>query len=116
MKKLEMAEKVLADAVSAMDFDLDNMGLVDLVSLQNELRQMHEKIDEHKCAIGKLYDHIRTNVVPTKMDEEGIDNITVAGVGRVVCCTRSRNRLLEAPVHGARLAGHSGNRTTSFRQ
>ena len=83
MKKLEIAEKMLGEAVSAMDFDLDKMGLVDLVGLQNELRQMHEKIDEHKCAIGKLYDHIRTNVVPAKMDEEGVDNITVTGVGRV---------------------------------
>lgn len=63
--------------------DLSEFGLTELAGFQAQLKSMHERFDSHKSSVGKLYDALRTSVIPNKMDEDGVDSITVQGVGRV---------------------------------
>ena len=62
---------------------IKEMSAVEMARFMNELMQAHEQADELKSTIGKVYDWVRTGMLPEKMDEEGIDLLRVDGVGRV---------------------------------
>lgn len=73
---LRLSSGVLADATDPLD-------AVSTVHVMAALKTLYERTDEVKKAVGKAYDHVRVLVLPTKMDAEGIDGMTVAGIGRV---------------------------------
>ena len=62
---------------------IESMDLQSLARLQAQLRDLHEALDRSKSAVGKVYDYVRTGAVPNKMEEEGVENMAVTGVGRV---------------------------------
>jgi len=87
--------------VEALMEDTKGLMAVDSVHLMAVLQELNEMADGVKKTIGKAYDHTRVAVVPAKMDEEGLDNMTVTGVGRV--SVTSDIRASTADKHGAYL-------------
>jgi hypothetical protein len=86
VKAISLAEENLGSAVEGFNvesLDFDSLDLVQLAQFQADIKELHEKLDSHKSAVGKVYDYVRTHAVPMKMDEEGVESITVQGVGRV---------------------------------
>ena len=83
-KCLEQCAKALDPlAVPEVAKVVEPLTAVDVVHMMAALRDLNEAADEVKKAIGKAYDHMRVMVVPAKMDAEGLDGMTVAGIGRV---------------------------------
>lgn len=81
---LEQCTKALGPlAVPVVAEMVEPYTAVDAVRMMATLRDLNEAADEVKKAIGKAYDHMRVMVVPAKMDAEGLDGMTVAGIGRV---------------------------------
>jgi hypothetical protein len=61
-------------------------GKLDLVQLAIQMGAIQaekERIDEMAKAVGREFDWLRLNAIPGKMDEEGIANIKVSGLGQV---------------------------------
>lgn len=70
--------------------DLESEQAVEVVKVMAALRDLNERADNVKKSAGKVYDHVRTLVLPDKMDEEGLDNMRVTGIGRVSVTTDVR--------------------------
>ena len=62
---------------------IKDIGAVEMARFMNELMLANEMAEELKSTIGKVYDWVRTGVLPEKMDEEGLELLRVEGVGRV---------------------------------
>lgn len=60
-----------------------DLPLVELVRAMNVLRANKEAREEDLKEINAAYDVLRLELIPAKMEEEGIERITVEGVGRV---------------------------------
>jgi hypothetical protein len=61
----------------------DPMSVVELIESMYSLQQRKEAIEDQLKAINKEYDFLRITKVPQKMEDEGIERLSVAGVGRV---------------------------------
>lgn len=61
----------------------DGLTLVQLIEAMYELQKKKESLEDDLKALNKVYDFLRITKVPAKMDEDGVDRISVAGVGRV---------------------------------
>ena len=86
IEKLEQVNEKLDSFMSVCEvenFDFEKMELVELAHYQASLKSVHERLDKHKSTVGKMFDYIRTQAVPLKMEEEGVESITVQGVGRL---------------------------------
>ena len=57
--------------------------LVQLAIQMGAVQTEKEKAEEIAKAIGKEFDWLRLNAIPAKMDEEGVANIKVTGLGQV---------------------------------
>lgn len=55
----------------------------DAAILQAAFKDAHDRADRVKAEIGKTYDWLRTNVVPERMDNEGLEMLRITGIGRV---------------------------------
>lgn len=58
----------------------------DILKLADEMNQLRidlELLGEHKTNVQKKYDAVRLNLIPSAMDDDGISNITVEGIGRI---------------------------------
>lgn len=62
---------------------LENESAVEVAKIMAALKDLNECAEAVKKESGKVYDHVRTLVLPDKMDDEGLDNMRVAGLGRV---------------------------------
>ena len=60
----------------------ENLSTAECIRLMNSVKQAYEAVDEKKKVLGKVYDHLRTVTVPERMDDEGIGNMRVDGVGQ----------------------------------
>lgn len=79
-------DKVLATVNTEVAPSLEELNKLTVQQLAAKQRKLSEQIDTLKnlsAHLQKQYDGIRLVVLPEKMDEEGITNITVDGVGRV---------------------------------
>lgn len=56
---------------------------LDLVKSMGNLREVKESLEAQLTEINKEYDYLRITAIPNKFDEDGIENLTVDGVGRV---------------------------------
>ncbi len=56
--------------------------IVELVTLQDTIKDTIDTLKGFKTALEKRYDTLRLSILPEKMDEEEVANITVTGVGR----------------------------------
>lgn len=62
------------------------MSLLSVVNLAQEMKRLKAEIDElgdRKTQLQKEYDQIRFSKLPDAMDEDGIDQIRIEGVGTV---------------------------------
>ena len=61
----------------------DSMSVVDLVTAMGALQKHKEDLEDSLKAVNKEFDFLRIIKIPGQMEDEGIDRITVNGVGRV---------------------------------
>lgn len=61
----------------------DSISLVDLVTAMAELQRYKEALEDSLKLVNKELDFLRITKIPGQMEDEGIDRITVSGVGRV---------------------------------
>lgn len=57
--------------------------LSEIGTVLRDLKEAHEALDRIKSAVGKVYDFYRTAVVPSRMEDEGVDSLKITGVGRL---------------------------------
>jgi hypothetical protein len=56
---------------------------IDAIRAMAELRARKDALEEQSKAIGAEYDYLRLEYVPERMEQEGIQNMKVDGVGKV---------------------------------
>ena len=61
----------------------DSMDVVQLISAMHKLMGRIDSLQEQLKVLNKEYDFLRITKVPQKMEDEGIERLTVAGIGRV---------------------------------
>ena len=61
----------------------DSMDVVQLISAMHKFMERIDSLQEQLKALNKEYDFLRITKVPQKMEDEGIERLTVAGIGRV---------------------------------
>ena len=61
----------------------DSISVVDLVTAMAALQKHKEDLEDSLKAVNKEFDFLRITKIPGQMEDEGIDRITVNGVGRV---------------------------------
>lgn len=61
----------------------ETLGYPELGNLYKELKQQKEDIEEAKSSLQKKFDHLRLSVIPNKMFEDGVNSITLEGIGRI---------------------------------
>jgi len=59
------------------------MPLLDAIMVMHKTQAEKDAVDERSKLINKEFDYLRLNLIPRLMDEAGVPNITVEGVGRV---------------------------------
>lgn len=61
----------------------DHLGLNDLILAMNSAQINKDAIDEVSKKANAEFDYLRLVLVPNKMDEDGVSNLTLDGIGRV---------------------------------
>jgi len=61
----------------------DSLSLVDLVQAMSTIQNRKETLEDQLKILNKEYDFLRITKVPSKMEDDGVDNINVTGIGRV---------------------------------
>jgi len=61
----------------------EGMSAVELASMMSSLADRISKLNEAKRVLQADYDAIRKHALPDAMDSEGLNNMSVVGVGRV---------------------------------
>lgn len=61
----------------------DGLTLVQLIEAMYEIQKKKESLEGDLKDLNKVFDFLRITKIPAKMDEDGVDRISVAGVGRV---------------------------------
>jgi hypothetical protein len=61
----------------------DGMSLVDLVQAMSTVQNRKESLEDQLKILNKEFDFLRITKIPSKMEDDGIDNINVSGIGRV---------------------------------
>lgn len=61
----------------------DTLTLVALIESMYSIQQRKEELDSQLKALNKEFDFLRITKIPAKMEEDGVDRISVAGIGRV---------------------------------
>lgn len=59
------------------------LALKEMIAKMRELEIQKEDLSEQLKVINAHYDVLRMEVIPEKMDEDGIENIRIEGIGRV---------------------------------
>ena len=77
----ELAKGVFS--LEQMNQDVAGLNAQQSAAIMARMKLLNEYADDIKKEIGKAYDHMRVMVVPTKMDEEGLDSFKLTGIGRV---------------------------------
>ena len=77
---LELANLRLDEYLESPDFtpSLDMQGLVKLF---HKFKQIKDLMDEVKVKINKYNDRLRNGIVPERMEEAGVQKMTIKGVG-----------------------------------
>ena len=61
----------------------DEMAIAELAAAQRDLRDQIDDLAARKTALQKEFDFVRQNKLPAAMEAAGIENVKIAGVGRV---------------------------------
>ena len=76
----ELSEKL--SIVNVKDH-IEKAELKHLVAFQADLKTLLDNSKDVRSELNKTYEFLRTNIIPMRMDDDGLDSITVTGVGRV---------------------------------
>lgn len=63
--------------------DYDNMKVFQLASHLRDLKSLKDEVKALHTAIGDEYDFLSTNVLPERMEDEGIETLKIKDVGRL---------------------------------
>lgn len=74
-----MTENVLNEFESKFK----KMTTKEVISYMNDLAELKSQHEDSLKAVNIEYDYLRLNFIPNRFDEEGIQNITIEGIGRV---------------------------------
>jgi hypothetical protein len=66
---------------------------MDCIKRQYELRQRKDALEEQLAEVDLEYDYYRFIVVPSRMEDEGIENLRISGVGLVYLSPVLRARI-----------------------
>ena len=81
-----MSEEIKPE-LSQFEIDMkakySKLDLVQLAIQMGAVQVEKEKADDLSKAVGREFDWLRLNAIPAKMDEEGVANIKVTGLGQV---------------------------------
>lgn len=61
----------------------DGKSAVELVRSMHDLQKRKEALEDQLTTINKEFDFLRITKIPARMQDEGIERLSVAGVGRV---------------------------------
>lgn len=61
----------------------DGMTLVQLIEQMHSVQKQKEALEADLKDLNKVFDFLRITKIPAQMEEDGVDRISVAGVGRV---------------------------------
>jgi hypothetical protein len=65
------------------DIEHGELSLKELAEFMRDTREALDKAKEKVAKIQKLYDGLRKRDIPNKMEEMGIDNVKITGLGRL---------------------------------
>jgi len=74
---------VTEEMQSQYESEYSGYSLTDLIREMNRVQQEKDQLEETLKKVNSRFDHLRLAAIPNKMDEEGIPNITIEGIGRV---------------------------------
>jgi len=63
--------------------EYDALTLNELIAAMDAVQKQKEVLEDQLKAVNKRFDFLRISKIPTKMDDEGVSNINITGVGRV---------------------------------
>ena len=64
-------------------FDPSKFTLSELVGLEAQVRGEWEGLKRDAAVLNKIYDKLSLEIVPERMEDEGVTNMAIDGVGRV---------------------------------
>ena len=70
--------------------------LIELATLMAQKKYELDEVTAEKTALQKEYDELRIQIIPERMEEQGVQNITLKGVGRLSCTGDLRVSVLAA--------------------
>jgi len=63
---------------------IEKCSIKEIATLQKEFKELDERTKDIKAVFYKIFDHLRINVLPDKMDEEGYEGgLVIKDVGRI---------------------------------
>jgi len=63
--------------------EYDTLTLNELIVAMDAVQKQKEVLEDQLKAVNKRFDFLRITKIPSKMDDEGVSNINITGVGRV---------------------------------
>lgn len=78
----EMTQEQI-DAIADFKKQYDNYSLLELITELKKLREDADTAEDYAKAQRAVYDLFSKQVVPPRMEDEGMEQLTVEGIGRV---------------------------------
>lgn len=71
------------EVINEFEAKFKGMNTKEVITYMNDLAGEKGCIEEQLKGINAEYDYLRLNFIPSRFEEEGIENITIEGIGRV---------------------------------
>lgn len=80
---MEQEMELMATQVEQGDFDPDTLTLAELIRLESYVRGEWDDLKAQAARYNRIYDKLSLNIVPERMQDEGVTNMKIDGIGRV---------------------------------
>jgi autotransporter translocation and assembly factor TamB len=71
--------------------------LITLANAMQEYRQKKDELEDQLKIINAFYDTLRIELIPTRMETDGVEKITLAGIGRISLTGDVNTRIIDKP-------------------
>lgn len=71
------------ELLNNFEVKFEDMTTKEVITYMNDLAGEKACIEEQLKGVNAEYDYLRLNLIPNRFEEEGIENITIEGIGRV---------------------------------
>ena len=78
-----MIEELMAEGMEARAARHANMKLAEIAAEYKAIKEALEEAGEVKTALQKISDSYSKHILPTRMEEEGIETVRIEGIGRL---------------------------------